>query len=341
MLLRAPKRNFLLSTAAVLSTALVMGCSADASTAEDGTVTIRYQNLSGTANLAVVADALGLLEGIELERVGEAQGGPESLQNLATKQVDMGTAFNGAIIKVASTGVPITAVVTYSGASGNVGSSLLTPEDGDIRTARDLIGGKVAVGTLGAVAEATVHTWLEREGLTPEEIASVTLVPVPGTAIEASLREGRVDAALLGRGGRDEALKRGGLRTLVTDVDLFGPYNIGSVALRDEWIADHPEQTAELVEAMAEANQYLQNHTVPEARELMIGYLTERGRIDEAQSLEKWNGNGVVTPGGVIRAQDFTLWNHWLEASGQIEPGFDPTTIYTNEYNPFTDQVEQ
>src|SRR5687767_7350440 len=83
---------------------------ADGSSAE--APPIRYQTLSGTVNLPDLADALGLLDDFELQRLGDVQGGPESLQALATDQVDLATSFSGATIKVISTGVPITAVIS-------------------------------------------------------------------------------------------------------------------------------------------------------------------------------------------------------------------------------------
>ncbi|MCW2835325.1 MAG: transporter substrate-binding protein [Nocardioides sp.] len=62
-------------------------------------------------NYAELADALGYYEDIELDYVGQVQGGPEALRALATDQIDFADAFQGAIAKVVATGVPVTAVV--------------------------------------------------------------------------------------------------------------------------------------------------------------------------------------------------------------------------------------
>ena len=322
--------------AVVLLTAGLTGCSANG--AEGDGKTIRYQSYTGMIDLPELADALGYLGDIELDRVGDVQGGPESLRALATDQVDYGGAFNGAIAKVASTGVPITAVISYYGSSGDVSSSVLTTKGGPT-SARDLIGKKVAVNTLGANAEAVLDTWFESEGLTPDEIDRVTLVPLPGINTEAALREGQVDAAYLGGSLKEIALEKGGLETLVTDIDLVGPYNGGSYVLRDDFIKDHPETAEKFVGAVAKALDYAQTHSVDEVRALMTDYLTKQGREDSAAALALWHGNGVATTGGVIRDEDFTLWLHWLESSGEVESGsIEPSEIYTNEFNPYAEE---
>ena len=65
-----------------------------------------------------LADALGYLEGLKLDKVGDVQGGPESLQALATNQIDISAAaFFGASAKLIATGVPIKAVVATYGSN--------------------------------------------------------------------------------------------------------------------------------------------------------------------------------------------------------------------------------
>ena len=322
--------------ALILVAAAVAGCAANGA---DGEVTtIRYQTNAGLVDLPELADALGYFEGtgIKLDRVGDVQGGPESLRAVATDQVDYGGAFNGAIAKLASTGAPITAVISYYGSSDDVSSSLLVKEDGGIDSARDLIGKKVAVNTLGANAEAVLDTYLTDEGLSADEIEQVTLVPLPGINSEAALREGQVDAAYLFGSLKEVALDHGGIKSLVNDIDLVGPYNAGSYVLSDKFIKQNPDTTKKFVGAIAKALDYAQTHPVEETREVMKKYLADHGRADYADALDLWLGTGVPARGGVIGDEDFTLWLDWLEAEGEVDPGsIEPSEIYTNEFNPY------
>jgi ABC-type nitrate/sulfonate/bicarbonate transport system substrate-binding protein len=334
MKFRPAPRRLLAAAAAVLFTAGVTGCSAGASEGEQ--TTIRYQTNAGIVDLAELADALGYLDCLRLERVGDVQGGPESLRAVATNQVEYGGAFNGAIAKLASTGAPITAVVAYYGSSGDVSSSLLVKKDSGIRDARDLIGKKVAVNTLGANAEAVLDTYLEQEGLSAPEIEQVTLVPLPGINSEAALREGQVDASYLFGSLKEVALGHGGLVELVNDIDLVGPYSAGSYVLRDDFIKRNPTTTKKFVGAMANAVEYSQTHSVKEIRELMKGYLADHGRGDFAAALDLWQGTGVPRDGGVISDEDFAMWLGWLEEAGEVDTGaIKPDEIYTNDFNPY------
>lgn len=326
---------------AMAATLLVAGgasaCNASSGAAEEQK-TIRYQTNAGLVDLVELADALDYLDGtgITLERVGDVQGGPESLRAVATDQVDYGGAFNGAIAKLASTGAPITAVIAYYGSDDDVSSSLLTLKRSGIDDARDLIGKKVAVNTLGANAEAVLDTYLAGEGLSQDEIEQVTLVPLPGINSEAALREGQVDAAYLFGSLKEIALKNGGVEEVVNDIELVGPYNGGSYVLHDRFIAENPNTTKAFVDAIAKALEYSQTHSVDEIRELMKDYLVEHDRADYAEALDLWRGTGVPSKGGVISDDDFTLWLDWLEAEGEVETGsIEPSELYTNEFNPF------
>lgn len=319
--------------------AALSGCSAlGAAGSAEETKTIRYQTNAGLVDLPELADALGYFDdsGIKLDRVGDVQGGPESLRAVATNQVDYGGAFNGAIAKLASTGAPIKAVMAYYGSSGDVSSSLLVKKDAGIQDAKDLIGKKIAVNTLGANAEAIIDTYLSQEGLSQDQIDQVTLVPLPGINEEAALRAGQVDAAYLFGSLKELALQHGGLTELVNDIDLVGPYNGGSYVLSQRFIQQNPTTTKEFVAATAKALHYSQTHSVDDVRTIMQKYLTEHGRGDFAKALDLWRGTGVPANGGVISDDDFTLWLDWLEANGEVDPdSVQPSEIYTNEYNPY------
>jgi ABC-type nitrate/sulfonate/bicarbonate transport system substrate-binding protein len=326
------------AAAVLLVAGSVTGCSA--SGADGETKTIRYQTNAGLVDLSELADALGYLDGtgIKLERVGDVQGGPESLRAVATDQVDYGGAFNGAIAKLASTGAPITAVVSYYGSDETVNSSLLVTKGSGIDGAEDLIGKKVAVNTLGANAEAIIDTYLEREGLSQDEIDEVTLVPLPSINAEAALREGQVDGAYLFGSLKEVALDNGGLEEVVTDTDLVGPYNGGSYVLSDRFIKENPTTTKDFIGALSKALDYAQTHSVDEVRDVMKKYLEEHDRGDFAAALDLWKGTGVPSKGGVISDDDFTLWLDWLEAEGEVDTGsIEPSEIYTNDYNPYAE----
>jgi ABC-type nitrate/sulfonate/bicarbonate transport system substrate-binding protein len=227
-------------------------------------------------------------------------------------------------------------VIAYYGSSGEVNSSLLVKDDSGITSARDLIGKKVAVNTLGANAEAVLDTYLAKGGLSQAEIKKVTLVPLPGINEEAALREGKVEAAYLFGALQTSALSRGGLRSLVTDTDLVGPYNGGSIVLRDDFIKKNPDLTKRFVAGLAKALVYAESHSADQVRSTLSTWLTAQDRPDDAKALALWKGTGVATHAGLIRDKDFDLWLDWLESRGDVKTdALKASDIYTNKFNPF------
>lgn len=327
---------------AVLTTLLLAatstGCAISGASGEQ-TNTIRYQAYQGSVNLPELAKALGYLKGVKLKYEGTVQGGPQSLAALMSDQVDYAAAFNGAIAQMASTGAPITSVIGYYGSSGPVNSALLIRKDSGLKSARDLIGRKVAVNTLGANAEAVLDTYLTKGGLTKAEIKKVTLVPLPGINEEAALRQGKVDAAYLFGSLEVSALRRGELRPLVVDTDLVGPYNGGSIVMRDQFLQANPELTKKFVSGLARAITYSASHPVGQTRKLIQSWLVKHGRSDDAKALDLWTGTGVATKAGLIRDRDFDLWLSWLRSRDDVKSGSIKTSdIYTNRYNPYAQE---
>lgn len=310
------------------------GSSEGAETTADGKTVIRYLGSAGSISLPEIAQALGFLDDFELKYVGETTGGPESLRALATDQVDIANSFQGAITKVIATGVPITSVVASYGYSGDVRSSIAVRDDGSVKTARDLIGKKVALNTLGANAEAVLDTYLEKEGLSEAEIEKVILVPLPATVAESSLRTKKVDAAFMSGPQLALAEQEGGLDVLVTDTEFLGDYTGGSYAMTTEFLEENPEEATGFVTGIAKAIEWTQQHSVEEVREVASKYFVANDRPEAAEALKLWNGTGIPRPGGYLADDDFELWLDWLDEQGEIDVDkVDLSKLWTNEFN--------
>ena len=70
-------------------------------------------------------------------------------------------------------------------------------DDSPIKNAKDLIGKKVGMNTMGAHAEFVLKEYLKQNGLTDEEIKQVTLVVMPPVNTEQALRQEQIDVAVL------------------------------------------------------------------------------------------------------------------------------------------------
>jgi ABC-type nitrate/sulfonate/bicarbonate transport system substrate-binding protein len=329
--------------AAALAGALVLALAAcspgtadAASVAADGTTTIRYDGSAGQVTLPELADDLGYFEKVRLEWVGNSTGGPQSIQSAATGATDVGGAFNGAIVKLRSSGAEVTSVISYYGSDAKAFGGFYTLADSPVTRARDLIGKKIGINTLGAQSEFVIREWLAREGLDADEIAQVELTVVPPVNAEQVLREGQVDVVAISSVFQDRALERGGLHLLFSEVELFGEFSYGSYIFRDDFIEENPEAVADYVQGIARAIRWTQVTPVDEVRARYTQIITDRDRGETPELVPYWKSVGVSTPGGVIEEREISTWIDWLVRNGELEKGrFSADDVYTNEYNPY------
>lgn len=334
-----PRALAALTLAAVLPAVALTGCGGtDAASGKSGgeTQTIRYQSSAGGLSLLELADHLGYLGPLKLKAVGTTISGPQDIQSTATDQSDIGSAFNGAVVKLIQAGAPIKAVISSYGSDAKTFAGYYVKADSPIRTARDLIGKKVAMNTLGAHYEAVLQTYLRKNGLSEPEVKQVQEVVLPPVNTEQAIRAGQVEAGALSDVLQDKAVARGGLRRLFSDYDLFGTFTAGTYVLRTRFIKDNPTTAKTLVGGIAKTIDWLQTHPREEVVKTAIAVAKERGRPEDAATLKFWKSPGIGQKGGVIDPKDVQRWVSWLEAGSQIPKGsVTVADTYTNDLNPF------
>ncbi|HSD36367.1 MAG TPA: ABC transporter substrate-binding protein [Rhodocyclaceae bacterium] len=297
---------------------------------------LRYQGWAGQVSFPELAEDLGYLAPVKLKWIGNTISGPQDIQTAVTGDVDFGGAFYGAIIKLIAAKAPIKAVIGYYGSDDTTWQGYYVRDDSPIKNARDLIGKKVAVNTLGAHLEFVLREYLHRGGLTPEEIKQVTLVVVPPVSGEQALRQGQVEVTTLAGILRDKALERGGVRRLFADTDLFGQFTGGAYVLREKFIKDNPKTAGKFVEATAKAIEWARTQPPEVVRARFEKIIAERKRTEDASAIKYWKSTGVASKGGVITDKELQVWVDWLVKDGVVKPGqFKAADLYTNQFNPF------
>ncbi|MVT54106.1 ABC transporter substrate-binding protein [Bradyrhizobium yuanmingense] len=297
---------------------------------------IRYQGWAGQMTFIELADDLGYLAPLKLKWVGNTISGPQDIQTVVTGDIDIGGAFYGAILKLIAARAPIKAVVGYYGSDANTYQGYFVKDDSLIKTARDLIGKKVAVNTLGAHLEFVLREYLARNSLSASEAKQVTLVAIPPVSGEQALRQGQVEVSTLSGVLRDKALERGGIHSLFNDTDLFGNFTGGSYVLRDKFIRDNPEASRKLIEGISRAIAWAQATPPEEVRARFERIISERKRNEDATPIRYWKSTGVASKGGVISDAEIQVWIDWLEKDGLFKPGqIKASDTYTNAFNYF------
>lgn len=312
-------------------------CGSDdaAAAGADGLVEIRYQGWANQVTLPELAEDLGYFTKVNLKFVGTTISGPQDIQAVASKQVDVGGAFDGAVAKLALSGAPIKAVFAYYGSDKGAYNGFYVLEDSPITTARDLIGKKIGVNTLGGHNEAVINTYLLKEGLTWDEVKKVQLVPLPPPNTDEALRKGQIDVAALTGQFRDQTKAKGGVREIFTDAQIFGDFSAGTQVFRNDFIAKNPDAVRDYVNGVGKALEWTKSTPIEQVHKKYEEIITKRGRNESTASIKYWKSVGVASPYGKIQDSDFTRWEDWLVQTGAIKPGeLDVSKIYTNEYNP-------
>lgn len=314
------------------------GCSSsdEQAAANEQDKVLQYQGSPNTVTFPELAEELGYLDDLKLDNIGALTGGPESIQITSVGETDFGTAFNGAIVKAASKGAPIESVVGSYGSDKNTYYGVYTLDKTTIKSAKDFIGKKIGVNTLGAHAEFFIRDYLRQEGLTDKEIEQVQLVVVPASNAEQSLRNEQLEAVVLNGIGRDLALERGGIQEVFSDVDVFGTeFTAGSYFFTEDYIKENPDTVKTFVNGVAKAIEWARNSP----KEEVIEKYTEIVGAREGESTDKlkyFKSTGIAEEGGVIKENEFDIWIDWLEKNGELKEGqVKATDFYTNEYNEY------
>lgn len=312
------------------------GSSGRSARIEDGKTVLRYQGWTGEVEFHELAEELGYFKNVKLEWFGNTTSGPQDIQSVATGDIDFGSAFNGAVVKLNAAGAPITSVLSSYGADEDEYTGYYVLENSPIRSARDLIGKKVGMNTLGAHHEFLTREWLAKEGLTNDEIKTVTLTVVPPVNTEQALRDGQIDVAALNEIYRESALQRGGIRPLFTDKSLFGAFSYGTYVVRDDFLAENRDAVADFVQGTARAIRWTQVTPREEVVAKFGEIINKRHRNEDTKAIEYWRSSGVPVAGGVIADRELQTWIDWLVRNGELKEGqLKAEDLYTNELNPY------
>ncbi|WP_369045877.1 ABC transporter substrate-binding protein [Sinomonas sp. P10A9] len=331
------KKKLTSVAAAAVAAALAMSlsaCSGPAAATDGGqeATELRYQGSANNVTLPEIAQDLGFLGDVKLTWVGNTTSGPQDIQSAATGQTDFGGAFTGAVVKLVEAGAPVKAVVNYYGEDEKTFNGFYVKDDSPIRTARDLIGKEVAVNTLGAHSEAVIDTWLEKNGLSPEEIKQVQLVVLPPNDTEEAVRRGQVDVGVLGGVLQDNAIAGGGLRSLLSDYGLFGSFAGGQYVFRSDFVAKNPDTVRAFTTGVAKAIEWERTTPREEVIQRFTQIIDKRNRGESTKNLKYFKSVGVPNA-GIITDADFTRWDTWLKETGIVNGHITPSKYYTNDFN--------
>jgi ABC-type nitrate/sulfonate/bicarbonate transport system substrate-binding protein len=302
------------------------------------TLNFRYLGSPGSVTLIELAEDLGYLAPVKLDYVGMSPGGPHGIQTVLSGDSDISSpAFTGAVVKVVASKAPVKAVIASYGTLKDTLNGYYVLEDSPIKTARDLIGKKVAVNTLGAQMEFMFTEYLRRSGLNKDEIAQVTFVVIPPGSNEQTLRQHQVDVAALG----GPSLERGGIRMLFKEFDLFGELTAGAYVMSNKYLKENPNTSKHVIAGIAKAIEWSRTTPIDQQIARFTKIINARNRNENPELLKYFTGWGVAGKGGLFKDEEYQIWIDWLVRDGQLKPeNIKLSDVYTNVYNPYFAQTE-
>lgn len=333
------KKKWLISWFVILAGLLLTACANEENEAsgENSDSVLRYQVYRSHLNPIDLAVDLGYLDGIKMEGVGDYKGGTESIQLVGTGEVDVGWAFNGALVKAESKNVDLVSVISNYGSDQQNNISAFVLEGSEITEAKDFIGKKVGVNILGAHMEFVIKEYLTQAGLSNEEISQVQLVTIPATSAEQSLRAGQIDIVLLMGASKDLAVDRGGVVELFNDTEVMGRnFAAGNYFFKSDFVEKNLEIVKQFTEAIAKTIEWSKETPREEVIARMEKIIKERNPNESTENLKYWKSFGIAAKGGVIHDEELQIWIDWLIRNGELKEGeIVPSDLYTNEFNPY------
>jgi ABC-type nitrate/sulfonate/bicarbonate transport system substrate-binding protein len=205
--------------------------------------------------------------------------------------------------------------------------------------ARDLIGKKVGMNTLGAYQEYLLIDHLLRNGLTAEDVKQITLVAAPAVSLAQTLWQGRIDATFLSDIFRDKADAQGGIHPLMTDFEVYGPFSLARYVLTDKFIAGKPDTARKFVEATARAIEWARTTPRSQAIAGLEQITKRRQRAEDSTLVDYWQSPGVAGEGGLMSDRESATYIDWCVRIGQRRADEIKASdvYYTNRLNPFRD----
>lgn len=311
------------------------GCRATAPTKKSSgskpTYTIRIPN-SPYFDPTAIAEAKGFFkeQGITIERTGQSLGGPDAITQVVSRGVDISGAAAEPIINAIASGVKIKGIASgpeYIEEMPHM--RWFSLKDSGITTAKDIIGKKIGVDTLGDCSEFTQYKHFEVEGIKDYK-GKVEFVVIPPAQLEQALTQRQVDVVILHQPFQGKAKKNPKFFHLFTDLHATGKaYPYPNFFTTEKLIKEKRDLVRAFVAAIAKTADWNNAHH-EEANRIVapkIGVPPEMVQYMEGQH---WGEHALITEKGTQMILDLLIGGDSLKKD-QVKA----TDVYTNEFNPF------
>lgn len=298
---RGPAKFTAFAATAALALAALTGCgSGDGEAAASGQTEVKL----GVIPIIDIAPVkLGVGKGVFARHkltvtTQNAQGGAAIVPAVISGDFQFGYSNIVSLLIARSKGVPVTMVSVGARASDdemNDGSGQLMTRDPGIAKVADLKGKKIAINTLKGINEVAVASSLKKHGL---QRGDVNLVEVPIPNMPAALKDGQVDAAMLGEPFITIAERQGAEPLPISYAGMGAGLPFAGWFTSKRYAAENPDVVKRFTAALKESMKYAEEHP-DEARAALDGYLKLDPGLSGEVTLPGWNpeaGRSEIAP---------------------------------------------
>ncbi len=213
------------------------------------------------------------------------RGSPPQITALAARELEIAALAPSSLantIQNAKLDIKLIADVFQDGVPGKFSITYAVRADSPVRTVGDLKGKTLATNAIGGAVDVAARVMLRKNGL--DDKRDVTIVEVRFPAMEATLREGKVEAATLTQPFYHAAMARGGIRPLFSMRDAMGVSQMIFWTARSDFIAQHREA---LVDFLEDTIRALRWYTDPKNRDEAVA-IVARVTKQKPEDLRPW-----------------------------------------------------
>ena len=194
--------------------------------------------------------------GIEVS-IDTAGNGAAVSAAVASNTIDIGFANIMSIAIAYRRGVPFTLIAPGSVYDHRVPTTtLMVPNESNVRTARDLAGKTLAAAGLKTITEFAPRRWIDANG---GDSSSVKFVEMSMPQIIEAFAAGRIDAAVLAEPYLSEAKRVA--RTIANVYDAIAPrFLVGAFFTSLDWAKGNADTVQRFGQAIAESTRWANTH---------------------------------------------------------------------------------
>ncbi|MCX5243330.1 ABC transporter substrate-binding protein [Streptomyces prunicolor] len=224
--------------------------------------------------------------GIDLKMV-TAQGGAAIVPGVVSGQFQFGFSNVTSLMLAQTKGVPIKSVVNGVASNGKIGADVTgvaVKKNSSIKSAKDLVGKKVAVNTLQNIGDTTVRESVRKAGGDPSK---VKFVEMPFDQMPAALDGGQVDAAWMAEPALTIARSQGARVVASPFAETDPKLTVATYFTSTKLLKQKPDLVKKFTAAMTESLEYASQHP-DEARQILTSYTKISGTVLQKLSLPSW-----------------------------------------------------